>query len=115
MRSCRSLSMAAVLAVVVHATPAAAQQLPIPFSSSGITAAATADPDEARRPARPHRSVLVRAWRRVRSLARRPRDQERSEPIGMMQTVVSCEHVVEARIDPAGRLDLHGGEVVRGE
>jgi hypothetical protein len=62
-----SLSIAAVLAVLVCATPAAARQLPIPFASGGITAAATADPDEPRRPARPNRPMLLRAWRRVRS------------------------------------------------
>jgi hypothetical protein len=54
--------IAAVLAVLAS-RPVAARQMAIPFASGGITAAATADPDEPRRPA--ERQALVRIWKRV--------------------------------------------------
>ena len=63
MHSRSPLRIAAVLAVLAS-PPVAARQIMIPFASGGITAAATADPDEPRRPeARP--PALVRIWKRV--------------------------------------------------
>ena len=56
--------IAAVLAVLAS-PPIAARQIAIPFASGGITAAATADPDEPRRPVDAERPALVRIWKRV--------------------------------------------------
>jgi hypothetical protein len=60
------LRIAAVL-VVLASPSVAARQIAIPFASGGITAAATADPDEPRRPANAERPALVRIWKRVRA------------------------------------------------
>jgi hypothetical protein len=59
-----SLRIAAVLAVLAS-PPVTARQMVIPFASGGITAAATADPDEPRRPTNAERPALVRIWKRV--------------------------------------------------
>ena len=56
--------IAAVLAVLAS-PPVAARQIAIPFASGGITAAATADPDEPQRPA--ERPALVRIWKRAKT------------------------------------------------
>lgn len=64
MYSRSSLHIAAVLAVLAS-PPVTARQIAIPFGSGGITAAATADPDEPRRPAAAERPALVRIWKRV--------------------------------------------------
>lgn len=64
MHSQSPLRLAAVLAILAS-PPVAARQIVIPFASGGITAAATADPDEPRRPAEAERAALVRIWKRV--------------------------------------------------
>ena len=66
MHSRSALRIAAVLAVLAS-PPVTARQIAIPFASGGITAAATADPDEPRRPADAERPALVRIWKRVRT------------------------------------------------
>ena len=58
--------MTAVLTVLAS-PPVAAGQIAIPFASGGITAAATADPDEPRRPVDAERPALARIWKRVRA------------------------------------------------
>jgi hypothetical protein len=60
------LRIAAVLAILAS-PPVAARQIAVPFASGGITAAATADPDEPRRPANAERPALLRIWKRVRT------------------------------------------------
>jgi hypothetical protein len=64
MHSGISLHIVVVLAVLAS-PPVAARQIAIPFASGGITAAATADPDEARHPVDAERPALVRIWKRV--------------------------------------------------
>jgi hypothetical protein len=63
MHSPSPLRIAAVLAVLAS-PPVAARQIMIPFASGGITAAATADPDEPRRP-KARCPALVRLWKRL--------------------------------------------------
>jgi hypothetical protein len=58
--------IAAVLAVL-SSPPVAARQILIPFASGGITAAATADRDEPRRPSNAERPALIRISERVRA------------------------------------------------
>ena len=66
MHSRSPLYIVAVL-VVLASPPVAARQIVVPFASGGITAAATADPDEPRRPENAAGPALVRIWKRVRA------------------------------------------------
>lgn len=63
----RSVSRIAAVLAVLASPPVAARQIAIPFASDGITAAATADPDEPQRPVDAERPALVRIWKRAKT------------------------------------------------